>query len=707
MNTPPTLRLEQTVFNIRESIRSLLGFNREVEGLSGVEPHPIASFARQQNDESDTVVRIDLEAEDAEGNDLIFEVVGAPPTSEFDSLTGAFRWEPGLEDGDGPKGFRIWSVLFRVKEVGPDDLESLSDEKTVRIRVEDRNLIPKLDSIPDQEVVEGELLSVAFQAADFDGDPITFVGDNLPTGARLITVSPGRAKLEWQPPFDAALPPGVVAQRGGFEVTVKALDPKQSVIDGQNSQRFTINVLNTNQPPVLVSALSNQRVIEGDLLRFSVVFTDPDFADNPNEVITLTVEGIPPGAEFTDNGDGTGVFRWQTDFNSFVPEGNETTFVAADGAGDRIRKSVLILVQNVNQAPAFDELDLPSLVELDGVTFQLIAEDPDNPDEPLRFEVEGNLPSGGIQVAGDILLIQTDLDDAGEYPLIFRVFDTEGGVGETSGMLRIAALNLPPEIVPIPSIHNGVEGEEVQIAINATDPNGDFLSLSLEGAPAASAFNLNSGVFLWTPGVGEAGEYDLTFIAAETATTDGFTTSVSTRLVIISRVSPIIRGLNVDGQRGTVEITFNLEITGDNRVDATITVGSNGESFSELTTFTQLVSGPVSFDWDTFSVGFGLADVTRYFVRVTATDGIISNSVTVGPLLIDNAPPFIDGSSLRNSETRIIVEFAKNVESLHPPRLCFLKPNLSTRRMQDVTDSAQSQPISSVCLRTTEDQSRA
>ena len=47
-------------------------------------------------------------------------------------------------------------------------------------------------------------------------------------------------------------------------------------------------------------------------------------------------------------------------------------------------------------------------------------------------------------------------------------------------------------------------------------------------------------------------------------------------------------------------------------------------------------------------------------------------------------------SSLRNSETRIIVEFAKNVESLHPPRLCFLKPNLSTRRMQDVTDSALS-----------------
>ena len=105
------------------------------------------------------MVLIDLDATDLEGDDLIFQISGTPPGATFDTVTGEFRWEPPLDAGDGPEGFRIWTVLFRVIEVRDDDQEPLSDEKIVRMRVEDRNLIPKLDSTPDQQVAEGDTSS--------------------------------------------------------------------------------------------------------------------------------------------------------------------------------------------------------------------------------------------------------------------------------------------------------------------------------------------------------------------------------------------------------------------------------------------------------------------------------------------------------------------------------------------------------------------
>lgn len=67
---------------------------------------------------------------------------------------------------------------------------------------------------------------------------------------------------------------------------------------------FKIIVGKTNRPPV-IEDIPDQHVKEGDRLTVNISSSDPDGDD-----IALAVSGLPPGAVFTDNGDGTGTITW-------------------------------------------------------------------------------------------------------------------------------------------------------------------------------------------------------------------------------------------------------------------------------------------------------------------------------------------------------------------------------------------------------------
>lgn len=123
----------------------------------------------------------------------------------------------------------------------------------------------------------------------------------------------------------------------------------------QNPLTFTIEkhmivtATFTSNPPPVVDPIADKTILIGELVSFEVNATD-----SAGEPITLSAEGLPPGASFVDNGDGTGTFSWRP---SVTQTGAFTiTFIAADGVGHgsetvtiTVRGTALVLPMIINR----------------------------------------------------------------------------------------------------------------------------------------------------------------------------------------------------------------------------------------------------------------------------------------------------------------------------------------------------------------------
>jgi len=96
-----------------------------------------------------------------------------------------------------------------------------------------------------------------------------------------------------------------------------------------------------------VTAPTSKSVVEGGLTTFNVI------TENPGAYpITLTAPDLPLGATFTDNGDGTGEFRWAPTFDQAGEY--SIVFTAERVDGSTASATTRITVLNVNRAPTAD-----------------------------------------------------------------------------------------------------------------------------------------------------------------------------------------------------------------------------------------------------------------------------------------------------------------------------------------------------------------
>lgn len=179
---------------------------------------------------------------------------------------------------------------------------------------------------------------------------------------------------------------------------------------GYNSFQGRIHVYSVgeggslNQPPQL-EAIVGQQVAAGDTMAFSVAATDPD---GPS--LTLRAENVPPMADFTDHGDGTGDFVWAT-----APGDTGVVtlrVIAEDGlAADTADVDLSVygdccvgLTGNVNNDP-LDEVtltDLTLLVNHLFVTFELL---PCPPEANTTGDSEGVLNLTDLTVLVNTLFV--------------------------------------------------------------------------------------------------------------------------------------------------------------------------------------------------------------------------------------------------------------------------------------------------------------
>ena len=98
--------------------------------------------------------------------------------------------------------------------------------------------------------------------------------------------------------------------------------------------------------------------------------------------------------------------------------------------------------------------------------------------------------------------------EEGSHFFVVRV--TDSGLTpswtDVNGRVRVAAGNRPPTVEPIETIY-GREGVPVELTIQATDSEGGTLTFEAIEAPQGSTVDVNTGLFTWTPEVGQAGKH--------------------------------------------------------------------------------------------------------------------------------------------------------------------------------------------------------
>ncbi|MFP6750491.1 MAG: PKD domain-containing protein, partial [Pirellulaceae bacterium] len=151
-------------------------------------------------------------------------------------------------------------------------------------------------------------------------------------------------------------------------------------------------------------------------------------------------------------------------------------------------------------------------------------------------------------------------------------------------------------------------------------------------------FDAETVTFTWTPKPGQAGQYELTFTGQELETAEEYKLNVSTQLMVIKREGPILRNLSVEGSSGSVVISVELEVPNEGQAEVTFSVDD-----MVLDQQVEKQTGGLSFIWNT--LGYGSEAETGYEVTAMATDGVIENRVTIGPILIDNQSPTIEAAS--------------------------------------------------------------
>jgi hypothetical protein len=280
------------------------------------------------------------------------------------------------------------------------------------------------------------------------------------------------------------------------------------------------------------------------------------------------------------------------------------------------------------QAPSLSTIPNVSVNAGTTATINVVAVDVDGRPITLTASLPGfatlNTPTSGTGTVVTTLTLAPTSGDVADYT--GAVTATAGGVATTQIfqiMVNAAGSNQAP-VVSAPALRDVTAGSNLNFTVNASDADGDAItSLDVSGLPSGATFTPNgsntSAIFSWTPGDGDAGEYDVQFTASNSlsgaAVTHIHVESAPTLAitpiddVTVAEGASISVPVNASGVPGAVVTltaslptfaTLNPPGTGTGSVNTTITVdpptGSTGTHHASVTATSLGVSVTETFD---------------------------------------------------------------------------------------------------------------
>ena len=247
--------------------------------------------------------------------------------------------DPVGDDGEWQTGFEDAGVYFIEISVSDGDL---TVTKTITLIVDEVDRAPYFEKIEDFTIDEGATTIIELKAHDEDGQEIVFSLENAPPGAYI-----DGDDFVYDAPYDTILKPNDLLQKTLEKVYLDKFyfkDQKDFIVTfsaagngASTKQNVKITVNDVNLPP-LFDAIDNIVVNEGEWVSINPTASDPD-----NDDISFT---------FSEPLDKDG--KWHTWYEN--AGAYDVTVTVSDGK-EEISQQITIVVNEVNRAPVFEEMN--------------------------------------------------------------------------------------------------------------------------------------------------------------------------------------------------------------------------------------------------------------------------------------------------------------------------------------------------------------
>ena len=456
------------------------------------------AIADQGMNEGDTL-DVSVTSIDPDGDSVTLVANNLPSFGSFTDNgdgTGSFHFTPGFANaGD----------YLNVEVMATDNgTPSLSGTVSFTLTVNNINRTPSLTSIPDSLMNEGDTLNVAVTSTDPDGDNITLTVNNLPSFGTFSNNGDGTGSLRFAPGFDNA----------GVYSNLRVIAKDNGSPSLSDTVTFTLTVDNVNRSPV-INPIANQDMSEGQILVVSVFANDLD-GDN----LTLTANNLPSFGSFTDNGNGTGSFRFDAGFGDTGSYPNIKAIATDDGnpsLSDTV--SFTLSVGDVNRPPMVSPIAAQTVNEGETLNVGVSSSDPDLNNITLSMN---NLPSfGSLTDNGDgtgTISFTPGFNVAGLYSNI-EVVATDDGSPSLSDTVAFALTVNDRNGAPLAVDDVDITAEDtattIDVLVNDSDPDGDALTVTgVTQGNNGTAVNSDSSV-TYTPNSNFNGTDTLTYFISD------------------------------------------------------------------------------------------------------------------------------------------------------------------------------------------------
>ncbi|MDK2825281.1 MAG: hypothetical protein PWQ44_457 [Methanolobus sp.] len=346
------------------------------------------------------------------------------------------------------------------------------------VDAETSNTAPVLLPIGNKTVSESYPLVIELSATDADNDTLTF-GTNASFG-----VLSGDT-FTWNPGYSDA---------GTYDIEFNVTD--NTDVD---SEIITINVINLDRRPEL-ETIGSKTVNENSTLSFTISATDAD-----NDTVSYSANGLPDNATLDT---GSGEFSWNPQYDE-AGTYNVEFIASANGLSDS--ETIVITVLNVDRGPVLSAIGNKEVNENNLLSFIVSAADPDGP-ATITYSAN-NMPEGATFDSNTGEFSWTPLyNQSGVYDVEF-IANSNGLIDSQNVSIKVNNVDRAPVLSPIGSKSIN-ENKTLTFTISATDLDGDSVTYSANGLPKDATFDTSSGEFIWTPGYGTSGNYNVEFIAS-------------------------------------------------------------------------------------------------------------------------------------------------------------------------------------------------